>query len=385
MRKTRIILALTAVIAFLPGCAGHVMDCDVCDVIPSTGYTELEEEAFDVKELAAVMAEKRELAGLQRFLVAEKRELDLQRSLMAEKQELDDLQRSFAEVAAELETMRLPYGEQMTVVNSLAGLPTPSEIASLPPPGPLEDEAYESLTRAAEAYQSCASVHADNLANLETTAFKRRQPVLEECIGDSHGCRIAEIRTDIQQGAFNQTNRNLDVAIEGQGFFILLDPSTGETQYSRAGNFAIDARGQLVLGADGRSRIVQPPIAVPKDSIDIIISPQGNVSVRQPGSQSLANVGQLNLARFVNPEGLLRLGENLFAETDASGKPTTGPPVESGMGVLRQGALEGSNVEPLTELVALTRYLRMLRVMRWLLLAGHPESDLDIYYNAMSP
>jgi len=360
MGRTPVILALTALTAFFSGCAGRVMDWGGFGVTPSAGCTELDEETLEAIERAVAKADWSE-----------------------RRRKLDDLQRSFADVAVELETLRLPCREQMIMVDALVGLPTPSEIASLPPPGPLEDEVYESLIRAAEAYQTCASVHADNMVNLNTTAFKQRQPVLEECVANSHGCRISEIRSDFRQGSFNRTDRNLDVAIEGQGCFIVIDPSTSETQYTRAGNFSVNADGSLVLGSASTGRLVEPQITIPPDTLDIVISAQGEVSVRQPGVQQLASVGTLELASFQNPEGLLRLGENLFAETDASGAATTGIPGDTGLGVLRQGSLEASNVEPVTELAALTRYVRMLRVMRWLLLAGHPESDLDIYYNVM--
>lgn len=167
------------------------------------------------------------------------------------------------------------------------------------------------------------------------------------------GSRVSSIQTELRQGAFKQTNRNLDVAIEGAGYFQVTDPSTGEIQYTRAGNFNVNADGALVLGSAATGRLVEPQISIPTDTTDIVISAQGNVSVRQPGSQQLSNVGQIDLATFINPEGLLRLGENLYAETDASGAPTTTPPGEQGVGVLRQGSLEASNVEPVSELIDL--------------------------------
>jgi flagellar basal-body rod protein FlgG len=217
-------------------------------------------------------------------------------------------------------------------------------------------------------------VIANNLANIETTGFKRSRPNFEDLFYRHYmlpgaqdsagnytatgtsvglGSRVSSIQAELRQGAFKQTNRNLDVAIEGHGFFQVTDPSTSEIQYTRAGNFSINADGAIVLGSASTGRIVEPQITVPEDTLDIVISAQGNVSVRQPGTQQLSNVGQLELANFVNPEGLLRLGENLFAETDASGPATIGPPGESGMGVLRQGSLEASNVEPVSELIDL--------------------------------
>lgn len=389
MGRARVLLTLTVFFAFFLGCAGQFIDSDVVGRTSSSLCDEFDDEASIEQTVSKTMeAEERRFGRLERALADLAGELEATQRATAktdclDRRELCELQRSFADVAAELETVRLPHHDQSMVVNPIAGLPTPSEIASLPHPGPLGNDAYESLVRAAEAHQKCASIHADNLANLETVAFKRSLATLEECGGESHGCRVAEIRTDFSQGPFKQTNRNLDLAIEGQGFFTVVDPSTGDIQYSRAGNFAVNAAGKLVLGSARAGRTLQPPIMVPEDTVDIVFSAQGNVSVRQPGNQQLTNIGQMELATFVNPDGLRRLGENLFAETDVSGPATTGVPGESGLGVIRQGSLEESNVEPLTELVALTRYLRMLRVARWLLLGGGPDSDLDIYYNAL--
>ncbi|MHB8898370.1 MAG: flagellar basal-body rod protein FlgG [Thermoguttaceae bacterium] len=224
------------------------------------------------------------------------------------------------------------------------------------------------------AMETKLDVIANNLANIETTAFKRARPNFEDLFYRNYmlpgaqdsdgnytatgiavglGSRVSSVQAELKQGAFKQTNRNLDVAIEGQGFFTVNDPSTGEIVYSRAGNFSVNADGALVLGSASTGRIVQPEINIPEDTLDIVISAQGEVSVRQPGSQQLTNVGQMELATFVNPEGLLRLGENLFAETDASGPASVGPPGENGLGVLRQGSLEASNVEPVAELIDL--------------------------------
>lgn len=217
-------------------------------------------------------------------------------------------------------------------------------------------------------------VIANNLANIETTGFKRSRANFEDLfyrhymlpgaqdssgnytatgISVGLGSRVSSIQSELTQGAFEQTNRSLDVAIEGLGYLQVTDPASGEIQYTRAGNLNVNADGALVLGSASTGRIIEPQINIPTDTTDIVISAQGDVSVRQPGTQQLSNVGQIELATFVNPEGLLRLGENLFAETDASGPPTSGTPGQQGIGVLRQGSLEASNVEPVTELIDL--------------------------------
>jgi flagellar basal-body rod protein FlgG len=160
------------------------------------------------------------------------------------------------------------------------------------------------------------------------------------------------VQSEFVQGSFKQTGGQLDVAIEGPGFFQVMDPN-GMTYYTRAGNFSKNANGNLVLGSANMGRLLQPPITIPPDAIEISISPEGMVSVRQPGSQNMSQIGQIELAMFVNPQGLLKLGENLYAETDASGAPTLGNPGQDGLGLLRQNSLEASNVEPVHELIDL--------------------------------
>jgi flagellar basal-body rod protein FlgG len=144
----------------------------------------------------------------------------------------------------------------------------------------------------------------------------------------------------------------LDVAITGRGFFQVMDPS-GTTLYTRAGNFSKNANGNIVMGSAETGRLLEPPITIPQDAMAIVISPEGIVSVRQPGSQQLSQVGQIGMASFINPEGLLKLGENLYSETDSSGAPTLSNPGQDGMGTLQQNSLEASNVEPVQELINL--------------------------------
>jgi len=225
-----------------------------------------------------------------------------------------------------------------------------------------------------QALETKLDVIAHNLANVNTTGFKKgranfedlfyRHEVLpgaedsaggETATGTSVGLgtRVSSIQTDFQQGAFQQTGNTLDVAIEGLGFLVVQDPTTQGSVYTRSGNLSVNANGNLVLGSASTGRVVQPAITIPSDALDISIQFDGNVLVRQPGSTQASSVGQLQIANFVNPEGLLKLGENLFQETDASGSATLANPGSNGVGVLRQGWLEASNVEPVQELVDL--------------------------------
>lgn len=224
-----------------------------------------------------------------------------------------------------------------------------------------------------EALQTKLDVIANNLANVNTTGFKKGRlnfedlfyreeslPGAEDSAGNPTatgtliglGTRVASVQTDFRQGAFQLTDRELDVAIEGNGFLQVTDPS-GEILYTRAGHLSINANGQLVVGSANTGRIVEPQITIPPDTTGISISAEGVVSVRQAGSQNLQQVGTIELAIFQNPEGLLKLGENLFAQTESSNSATVGPPGQNGLGFIRQGALEASNVEPVQELIDL--------------------------------
>ena len=234
-------------------------------------------------------------------------------------------------------------------------------------------------------------VIANNLANVETTAFKRGRanfedlfyrhekfPGAEDSAGQytptgisvGLGSRVSSVQTEFRQGSFQQTGRELDVAIEGPGFFQVVEPGTGEIVYTRAGDLSINANGELVMGSASTGRLLEPPIIIPQDATAISISPQGLVSVRQPNSTQLAQVGEMELVTFINPEGLLKLGEDLYAETDASGTPTPGTPGQEGVGVLRQTMLEASNVEPVNELIDLITTQRAFELNSQAIQAG---------------
>lgn len=225
-----------------------------------------------------------------------------------------------------------------------------------------------------EALEKKLDVIANNLANVNTTAFKKDRANFEDLLyrhevlpGSQDaagnltatgtkiglGTRLQSVQTDHGQGAVQQTNKSTDMAIEGIGFFQVTEPNTGEILYTRAGNFDINANGQLVLGSAQTGRLLEPQITVPQDATAITVQADGQVLVRQPGSTTLNNVGQLQLATFVNPDGLLKLGENLFAQTDSSGAPIVANPGQQGLGVVRNNFLETSNVEPVQELIDL--------------------------------
>ncbi len=217
-------------------------------------------------------------------------------------------------------------------------------------------------------------VIANNLANIESTAFKSDRANFEDLfyrhymmpgtldsageytatgVSVGLGSRVSSTQTNFLQGAFQETGKQLDLAIEGQGFFQVIDAATGETLYTRAGNFNINANGAMVMGSASTGRLLEPGVIIPSDATAITIGSDGIVMVKQPGDTAMSEVGQIQLAQFINPDGLLKLGENLYSQTDASGDVIQANPGQDGLGVVRQGMLEKSNVEPVRELIDL--------------------------------
>lgn len=217
------------------------------------------------------------------------------------------------------------------------------------------------------AQQTRTEVIANNLANVNTTAFKRSRASFEDLLYQSlrdvqvvgnadadttaavqvgRGVRLASINRMHAQGSLEQTGRPLDLAVEGEGFFALRGPS-GNPVYTRDGNFQVSDRGVLVNKA---GLTLEPGIQIPEQATEISIGRTGIVSVLQNGGE-LVEVGRIPLVRFPNASGLMSLGENLFQETPASGLPTQGAAEEEGFGHIVSGYLESSNVEIVQEMV----------------------------------
>ncbi|MDQ8757188.1 flagellar basal-body rod protein FlgG [Sphingosinicella sp. LHD-64] len=222
-------------------------------------------------------------------------------------------------------------------------------------------------------------VIANNLANVNTTGFKRDRADFETLAyqvmtaagarssGDNQyavglnlgtGVRLVGTSRITSQGSINNTENPLDLAIEGDGFFQISRPD-GTTAYTRAGNFHRSNEGTLVT-ADGSP--IQPQIQIPENAQSITIGADGTVSVTLPGQPELAEVGRLEIATFINPAGLRALGGTLYAESSASGTPQVGPPAEESRGAIRQGALEASNVNVVQELVDMIETQRAYEV-----------------------
>jgi flagellar basal-body rod protein FlgG len=230
------------------------------------------------------------------------------------------------------------------------------------------------------AQQTNVEVIANNIANINTTAFKRARAEFTDLIYQSErapgvpnrggedvvpegaelglGVRTAGIRNLHVQGPLAQTSNPLDLAISGRGWFQVSGPA-GETVYTRAGAFNKNALGQLVTG-DGY--IVDPALTFPADTLEVTINQSGEVYARVASQAAPQLLGQLALVDFANDSGLQPLGNNLYRETPASGQPISGVAGDPGFGSIYQGYLESSNVDPvreLTELIAAQRAYEM--------------------------
>lgn len=218
---------------------------------------------------------------------------------------------------------------------------------------------------------------ANNIANSGTTAFKSQRVNFEDLFYEVHkvpgtpdaggletpigvqvglGTKVQSTELNFQQGALEQTDNPLDIAIVGDGFFVVNDGL--QNVYTRAGDLTVNAEGTIVIASADKGRVLEPAITVPPDALEIGISADGIVTARLPGQQDVQQLGQIQTARFINPQGLLQLGENLYAESAASGTPIIGNPGLEGRGFVRQNFLESSNVEPVRELVTLIKTQR---------------------------
>jgi flagellar basal-body rod protein FlgG len=222
-----------------------------------------------------------------------------------------------------------------------------------------------------QAQQTNVEVISNNIANMNTTGFKRQRAEFQDLLyqnlerpGGSTssqgniaplgvqigvGVKTAAIGRITEQGAIARTDNPSDIAISGRGYLQVQMPN-GETAFTRAGNLAINAEGQLVT-ADGF--LVQPGITIPQEAIAMTISRDGVVEAVIREQVAPQQVGQIELATFINPPGLEAIGDNLFLETAASGAPQTAAPGTTGLGTLMQGFLETSNVNPVEEISSL--------------------------------
>lgn len=211
---------------------------------------------------------------------------------------------------------------------------------------------------------------AHNLANANTTAYKRQNVVFQDLLYQTvqaqgqaesqgatqpatlqigHGAAPVATMRNFTQGSLEQTGNKLDVAINGDGFFQVRMPD-GQVSFARDGALNVSADGMLITQT---GLPVEPDISIPPDATEVHISQDGIVSVRVANESDYIDIGQFELARFVNPAGLKAVGGNLYQQTESSGEPLIGTPGQDGLGVVRQGYLEVSNVDVVSEMVNL--------------------------------
>ena len=241
------------------------------------------------------------------------------------------------------------------------------------------DPALRTAASGMMAQQTRSEVIANNLANVNTTGFKRSRAhfldLLYQTIQGAtvvgapdanslpaiqigRGTRLGGVQRNHEQGPIEPTQRPFDVAIEGEGFFQVQLPN-GQLGYTRDGSFSVSDTGTLVT-AEGYT--VVPGIKIPEDATDIGISATGVVTARRGSEGESQEIGRIEVARFMNPAGLLAQGENIYVETPASGAAVVGYPSEDGMGRLLQGHLEGSNVEIVQEMVDMITAMRAYEI-----------------------
>lgn len=220
------------------------------------------------------------------------------------------------------------------------------------------------------AQQSNIDVISNNLANVNTTGFKKGRPEFQDLLYQTirpagvtnnigmqyptpieigHGVKLSATTKSFETGEAVQTYGDYDLSIKGDGFFVI-QTANGELAYTRDGSFKVDSAGNLVT-SDGY--YVMPEITIPAETTSVAIREDGSVGVGVQGQTELQVIGQLRIAKFMNPAGLESIGKNLYRETDGSGEPIEGIPGFEGFGYIEQGWLEASNVKVVEEMVNL--------------------------------
>ncbi len=230
-----------------------------------------------------------------------------------------------------------------------------------------------------DAQQTKLDVIANNLANVSTNGFKRSRAVFEDLLYQTirqpgaqssqqtqlpsglqlgTGVRPVASQSIFTQGGLQQTDNPRDVAIQGEGFFQVLQPD-GTTAYTRDGAFQSDINGQFVTSS---GFVIQPAVTIPPNTLSITVARDGTVSALVPGAATPIQVGNIQLSTFINPAGLQKVGENLFLETASSGAPNNNAPGTNGTGLLVQNFVETSNVNVVEELVNMIQTQRAYEI-----------------------
>ena len=221
-----------------------------------------------------------------------------------------------------------------------------------------------------DAQQTRLSVISNNLANVNTTGFKRDRAVFEDLLYQNvrqvgaqatqdttlpsglslgTGVRVVATEKTHTQGNIVQTDKSLDIAVQGRGFLQVLLPG-GDLGYTRDGSLQVNANGEVVT-AQGYQ--LQPSVSIPSNALSMTIGSDGIMSILVPGASGATQIGNIQLADFINPTGLQPIGENIYRESGSSGTPQVGTPGLNGIGTVIQGSLETSNVNVVEELVSM--------------------------------
>jgi flagellar basal-body rod protein FlgG len=230
--------------------------------------------------------------------------------------------------------------------------------------------ALSSAASGMAAQEMRMDVIANNMANVNTTGFKKSRTEFQDVLYDAvraagdvgdgenqvpaglyigQGVRPVATLQEFSMGDLKQTGNALDVAIEGQGFFQIMQ-SDGQVAYSRDGAFKIDSQGRIV-NADGL--LIEPGLVLPADARDVTLASDGTITITRPNQTEPVEIGHIELAMFPNPAGLEPMGHNLFRQTSASGEPVLAAPTTEGAGGVIQGSLELSNVKVVEEMIDL--------------------------------
>jgi flagellar basal-body rod protein FlgG len=257
------------------------------------------------------------------------------------------------------------------------------------------NHALDTIATGLEASQTMMDTIADNLSNVNTTGFKSETPEFQTLLYQDGiqpgaqstgqtvypsglelgtGVKVASIKDVLTQGSLTQTGNPLDLAINGSGYFQILQPD-GQTTYTRDGSFQLNQNGQLVNSSGYQ---VLPNVTIPANATSVTIGTDGTVSVTVPGSSAATQVGTIQLANFVNPQGLQPLGGNLYASTTASGAAITGAPQTNGLGSVNQNYLESSNVDVVQAMV------NMISAERAYQLGTQAASAVDNQLNSLA-
>jgi flagellar basal-body rod protein FlgG len=257
------------------------------------------------------------------------------------------------------------------------------------------NHALDTIATGLETSQTMMDTIADNLSNVNTTGYKSETPEFQTLLYQDGiqpganstgqtiypsglelgtGVKVASIKDTLTQGSLTSTGNPLDLAINGSGYFQVLMPS-GQTAYTRDGSFQLNQSGQLVTSSGYQ---VIPNVTIPSNAASVTIGTDGTVSITTPNSSTATQVGQIQLASFVNPQGLQPLGDNLYASTTASGTAIAGAPQTNGLGSVNQSYLESSNVDVVQSMVS------MISAERAYQMDTQAASDVDNQLNYLA-